>query len=322
MGRIPRYQRLGVRARQPQSIDYAGFRGQAQTSQAITRAFDQMSSFLYKGAEQQAVQTGLERVRAEGAQPILEELQAQGGPRGLQQRTAYEAANRVAVAEIRTEAELEITKILDQGQANKQSYSAIQAKLKDVSDGFPAALSNIDPVSAGLLRTQLQEATGKAELRYSKWWTGEIAKQRKIKQNNVAANTAESIIGNATVPGYEGAAIEADILKGEQTLADLGVKEELIEAWSNDVREKAFKEQILFDYNQKTSAEQGEFMDSVVSGKTKIPGMDYETSIRFVNGLLRPEYNRNVRAISAQSDFVVNKADELEDVLTSGGRLS
>lgn len=322
MGRIPRYQRLGVRARQPQSIDYAGFRGQAQTSQAITRAFDQMSSFLYKGAERQAVQTGLERVRAEGAQPILEELQAQGGPRGLQQRTAYEAANRVAVAEIRTEAELEITKILDQGQANKQSYSAIQAKLKDVSDGFPAALSNIDPVSAGLLRTQLQEATGKAELRYSKWWTGEIAKQQKIKQNNVAANEAEFILGNAVVPGYTTQAIDDDIAKGEQTLIDLGVKPELVQAWSDDIKEKAYKENFLFDFYQKPIAEQRDLMESVLEGETTLPGMDYEKSIRFVNGLLRPEYNRNLSAMKSQSDFVVNKVDDLEDILESGGRVS
>lgn len=322
MGRIPRYQRLGVRARQPQSIDYAGFRGQAQTSQAVSQAFDQMSNFLYKGAERQAVETGLERVREEGAQPILEEMKAQGGPRGLQQRTAYDAANRIAVAEIRTEAELEITKILDQGQTNKQSFSAIQAKLKDVSDGFPAALSNVDPVSAGLLRTQLQEATGKAELRYSKWWTGEIAKQRKIKQNNVAANEAEFILGNAVVPGYTTQAIDDDISKGAQTLIDLGVKPELVQAWSDDIKEKAYKENFLFDFYQKPIAEQKELMESVLEGETTLPGMDYEKSIRFVNGLLRPEYNRNLSVMKSQSDFVVNKVDDLEGILESGGRVS
>lgn len=322
MGRIPRYQRLGVRARQPQSIDYAGFRGQAQASQAMSRAFDQMSDFLYKGAEREAVQAGLDRVRSEGAQPILEELQAQGGPKGLQQRTAYEAANRIAVAEIRTEAELEITKILDQGQANKQSYSTIQAKLKDISDGFPAALSNIDPVSAGLLRTQLQEATGKAELRYSKWWTGEIAKQQKIKQNNVAANEAEFILGNATVPGYTTQAIDDDIAKGAQTLIDLGVKPELADAWSEDIKEKAYKENFLFEFYQKPIAEQGALMEAVLTGEQSLPGMDYEKSVRFVNGLLRPEYNRNLSAMKSQSDFVVNKVEDLENILESGGRVS
>ena len=218
MARLPRYQKLGVRDRQPQRISYAGFSEQARAGQAMSQAFGQMSDFLYKRAQTEAVTAGLEQVREQGAQPLLEQMRAQGGPKGLQQKTAYEAANRIAVAEIRTEAELEITKILDQGQANKLSYSAIQAQLKDVSDGFPAALSDIDPVSAGLLRTQLQEATGKAELRYSKWWTGEIAKQRKVKQNQVAANTAEAIVGNAVTPGYTTDQLDADIKKGAQTL--------------------------------------------------------------------------------------------------------
>jgi hypothetical protein len=288
----------------------------------MSAAFDRMGDFLYKTAQEESVRTGLERVREQGAQPVLEQLQSQGGPRGLAEKTAYEAANRIAVAEIRTEAELEITKILDQGQANKQSYSAIQAQLKDISDGFPAALSNIDPVSAGLLRTQLQEATGKAELRYSKWWTGEIAKQRKVKQNNVAANEAEFILGNAVVPGYTTQAIDDDIAKGAQTLMDLGVKPELVQAWSDDIKEKAYKENFLFDFYQKPIAEQGALMEAVLDGETTLPGMDYEKSIRFVNGLLRPEYNRNLSVMKSQSDFVVNKVEDLEGILESGGRVS
>jgi hypothetical protein len=322
MGRLPRYQRLGVRDRQFQGTDYAGFRGQARSAQAMSQAFDQMGQFLYKQAQEDSVQAGLERVRSEGAQPILERLREQGGPRGLEEKTAYEAANRIAVAEIRTEAELEITKILDQGQAKKLSYSAIQAQLKDVSDGFPAALSDIDPVSAGLLRTQLQEATSKAELRYSKWWTGEIAKQRKVKQNQVAANEAEFILGNATVPGYTTQAIDDDITKGAQTLLDLGVKQELVDEWSDGIREKAYKENFLFDFYQKPIDEQRDLMESVLEGEKTLPGMDYETSIRFVNGLLRPEYNRNLAAVKSQSDFVVNKASDAEDILVSGGRIS
>jgi hypothetical protein len=322
MARLPRYQKLGVRDRQPQRISYAGFSEQARAGQAMSQAFGQMSDFLYKRAQTEAVDAGLQRVREEGAQPLLEQMQAQGGPRGLEERTAYEAANRIAVAEIRTEAELEITKILDQGQAKKLSYSAIQAQLKDISDGFPAALSDIDPVSAGLLRTQLQEATGKAELRYSKWWTGEIAKQRKVKQNTVAANEAEFILGNAVVPGYSTQAIDDDIAKGAQTLRDLGVKESLVESWSDDIKEKAYKENFLFDFYQKPIGEQRDLMESVLEGEKSLPGMDYEKSIRFVNGLLRPEYNRNLSAMKSQSDFVVNKAEDLEDILSSGGRVS
>ncbi len=292
MARLPRYQRLGVRTRQPQDVDFAGYREQARSAQALSNAVEQMSGFLYKQAQVEAQERGLERVRNEGAQPLLEAMQAQGGPRGLEERTAYEAANRIAVAEIASEAELEITKILDDGQANKQSFSAIQTKLKDVSDGFPAALSNIDPVSAGLLRARLQESAGKAELRYSKWWTGEITKRAKEKQNMVAANEAEFILGNAATSGYEKAAIDDDVSKGSQTLLDLGVEPNKVEEWAKNITQEAYKQNFLFDYNQRPIKEKDELMQSLLSGDQEIEGMTYEQTVRFVNGLLRPEYNR------------------------------
>jgi hypothetical protein len=281
-----------------------------------------MSQFLYKTGAEEAERRGIERIRTEGAQPVLEALREQGGPRTIAEKAAYEAGNRVAVAEIQAEADLEITRILNEGQKNKTSFSAIQAQLKDVTDGFPAALSNIDPVSAGVLRTRLTEASGKAEMRYSKWWTGEQTKLRKEKQNRVSANEAEFIIGNATVPGYTVQEIELDIESGSKTLTDLGVKPELVAEWADGVREKAIKEKTVFEFYQKPVEEQREEIKSILSGDKTLPGMDFEESVRFVNGSLRPEYNRNVAAVKAQSDYVVNKIEDQQGILEDGGRLS
>ena len=322
MARLPRYQRAGVRTRQPQAIEFAGIREQAQLGQQISRSFDQMSQFLYKTGAEEAERRGIERIRTEGAQPVLEALREQGGPRTIAEKAAYEAGNRVAVAEIQAEADLEITRILNEGQKNKTSFSAIQAQLKDVTDGFPAALSNIDPVSAGVLRTRLTEASSKAEMRYSKWWTGEQTKLRKEKQNRVSANEAEFIIGNAAVPGYTVEEIELDIESGSKTLTDLGVKPELVAEWADGVREKAIKEKTTFDFYQKPIEEQREEIESILSGDKTLPGMDFEKSVRFVNGLLRPEYNRNVAAVKAQSDYVINKIEDQQEILEDGGRLS
>jgi hypothetical protein len=322
MARLPRYQRAGVRTRQPQAIEFAGIREQAQLGQQISRSFDQMSQFLYQTGAEEAERRGIERIRTEGAQPVLEALREQGGPRTIAEKAAYEAGNRVAVAEIQAEADLEITKILNEGQKNKTSFSAIQAQLKDVTDGFPAALSNIDPVSAGVLRTRLTEASSKAEMRYSKWWTGEQTKLRKEKQNRVSANEAEFIIGNAAVPGYTVEEIELDIESGSKTLTDLGVKPELVAEWADGVREKAIKEKTTFDFYQKPIEEQREEIESILSGDKTLPGMDFEKSVRFVNGLLRPEYNRNVAAVKAQSDYVINKIEDQQGILEDGGRLS
>ena len=322
MARLPRYQRAGVRARQPQSIDLAGFREQAQLGEQVSRSFDQMSQFLYQTGAEEAERRGIERIRTEGAQPVLEALREQGGPRTIAEKAAYEAGNRVAVAEIQAEADLEITKILTEGQNNKASFSAIQSQLQDVTDGFPAALANIDPASAGILRARLSDAAGKAEMRYSKWWTGEQTKLRKEKQNRVSANEAESIIGNATLPGYSLDEINKDIKNGAKKLVALGVKPELIVEWSDSVRDKAIKEKTLVDFYQMPIAEQGAEIEKILSKEKTLPGMDFEQSVRFVNGLLRPEYNRNVAAVKAQADFVVNKIEDQQEILESGGRLS
>jgi len=49
--------------------------------------------------------------------------------------------------------------------------------------------------------------------------------------------------------------------------------------------------------------------------------MDFEASVRFINGLLSPEYNRNKRAVEAQSTFIINRVGDLEDVLENGGQI-
>ena len=323
MARLPRLRSAGVQANIPRSVDFAGLRGEAAVGQTISQTFDQMSDFLFKTAQKEAVRSGIERVRTEGAQPILEAMKAQGGPRGLEEETAYDAANKIAIAEIQSEAELEITKILTEGQNNKTSFSTIQSQLQSVSDGFPAALSDIDPVSAAILRTRLQETSGKAELRYSKYWSSEILKDAKIKQDKAAANGASWIIGNASqIDGYTTAEIDADIASEAKVLLDLGAKPENVDAWGAKVKEKAYQNRILFSFYQKPLNEQKEQIDNILSGKETIAEMDYEDSVRFVNSLLRPEYNRNVTNIKAQSAFVVNTADDYDQILENGGNIS
>ena len=324
MGRAPRYQRMGVRVRQPGNTRFAAQAEATQYQRAISQALGTMEDFVFKKGAEAAEQRGLESVRQEGAIPILESLNQQGGPRTIEEKTAYEAANRLAVAEIQTEAELDITKVLDEGQAKKTSYHSIQAKLSDIADGYSSALSNIDPVSAGILRQRLIEATGKADMRYAKWWSGEQETIRREKQNIVAGNKAQTIIQNATIPGATTLMIDAEIAAGADTLKDLGVDEAALQDWQDEVKASAYKNNYLFSFNQLTVDEQGDALERIMSGKPEdlLPGMDYEDSVRFVNGLLRPEYNRNVSVLNSQSKYVVNKVSDQNKILESGGRVS
>ena len=324
MGRAPRYERMGVRVRQPRGTRFAAQAEAVQYQEAVSQALGTMSDFLFEKGAEVAEQRGLERVKQEGAIPILEELQQQGGPRTIEEKTAYEAANKLAVAEIQTEAELDITKVLDEGQANKTSYNAIQSKLSDITDGYSSALSSIDPISAGLLRQRLIEATGKADMRYAKWWSGEQETIRREKQNVVAGNKAQTILQNATMPGATTLMIDAEIAASADTLKDLGVDEKALQDWQDEVKASAYKNNYLFSFNQLSVEEQGEAIERILGGEAKdlLPGMDYEDSVRFVNGILRPEYNRNVSILGSQSKYVVNKVSDLNKILESGGRVS
>lgn len=322
MGRAPRYERMGVRVRQPRGTEFAAGREAIRYQGAVSEALGQMSDFLYKKGVEKAEQAGIERVRTEGAIPILEALQQQGGPRTVEEKTAYEAANRLAVAELQTEAELDITKILDEGQANKTSYSEIQTKLSDVADGYSASLSAIDPVSAGLLRNRLIDYTGKAESRYGRWWAGEQEKLNRKKQDAVASNSAQTILQNSILPGQTTDLIDSEILTEGQKLLDLGVKQLAVDAWKKQVKEGAYRNNYLFEYNQLNVDEQKDAIESVLSGEKSLPGMDYESSVRFVNSFMRPEYNRNKAVLEAQSDYVIDRADDQTDILESGGRVS
>ena len=88
-----------------------------------------MSQFLYKTGAEEAERRGIERIRTEGAQPVLEALREQGGPRTIAEKAAYEAGNRVAVAEIQAEAALEITTLVHDGHKHHPRFSDIQPQL-------------------------------------------------------------------------------------------------------------------------------------------------------------------------------------------------
>ena len=167
MARRPRYQRVGVTLDAPARTDFAGLRETARTAQNISQQINRMSEFVYKEQERAAEQRGRQMVEDIGAQPTLQRISRAGGPSNIEQRAAYATANRVAAAEIETQAQLDIDKIIADAEVNELPLSQVQAQLTDITDGYPAALSDLDPQTAGLLRQQLQRATQKAETTYS-----------------------------------------------------------------------------------------------------------------------------------------------------------
>ena len=147
-------------------------------------------------------------------------------------------------------------------------------------------------------------------------------KAQSKKQDAVAANSAQTILQNSILPGQTTDLIDSEILTEGQKLLDLGVKQLAVDAWKEQVKEGAYRNNYLFEYNQLNVDEQKDAIESVLSGEKSLPGMDYESSVRFVNSFMRPEYNRNKAVLEAQSDYVIDRADDQTDILESGGRVS
>ena len=170
MAQLPRYQRLGVRTRQPQNLDFADTREQASLSSNLSQQLNRMSNFAFQKAGERAVERGEERVQEEGAIATLGDIDKRGGPRTIADKAAYALGSRVAVAEVQNAAEIEISRILTEAEKSGTAFSTVQSQLADVTDGYSESLRVIDPAASSVLKVNLEGATGKATERYSNYY--------------------------------------------------------------------------------------------------------------------------------------------------------
>lgn len=324
MARLPRYQRLGVQTRQPRDIDYAGTREAVRYSGAVSEALGKMSSFLAEQGAQEAKRRGLERVRTEGASETLEQIQAQGGPRTIAERTAFEAANKIAVTEIQNEAELQITNILNEAEKNVTPFSQVQAQLADITDGFASTLSAIDPVAAGQIRSNLQTSSQKAGLRYSDWYVKKQAAIAAERRTKIGQNDALRIIKD--ISGVYGADVDTNILdmtiamKAKDYVENQGWSQANADAWARNTTEAARKEWFTYKVQTADEAQLEEFRDNIVSGKTKVTGI-YSDDLAFANKA-QTVLNTRVRAAKAEATSLQNDINEKKKILLNGGEIS
>ena len=319
MAILPRYQRIGVRARQPEQIDFAAAREQARLGQTISRQFERMADFAFERAAEQAEERGRERVREEGARNVLASLREAGGPKKISEKAAYEAANRVAVAQIQTEAEVEITKVMEQAELNKIPYSQLQAQLADLRDGFSSAMADVDPVAAELLETRLEGTIGKSAARYSSWITQQNIAAAKQRQNTAAGTKGTLIIQNSIIDGATPETIGRDLMVAANELIEMGVPAENVEAWRQNIYSQAIQENYLKRFHTSDLGTQTSMVETL---KTQpLPGLSLKETQSFRKSL-NADLNASRSAIQAQSKLVTDGVTEQQDILDSGGRPS
>ena len=316
MAILPRYQRIGLKLRQPQQLDFADTRESARLAQNISQQVDRMADFAFKQASMEAEERGERRVREEGALPTLRAIDSQGGPQGVEERAAYALGSRVAAAEIQTNAEVDIMRIMNEGEQNETPFSVIQQQLADVSDGYSAALSDMDPAAGAILKVNLEGATAKATERYSNYFVKLQANNQNEKIITSADVQSQNIIANAILPGASADSIKADLQKSIDLLEDLGAEPDTLEEFRTKTLETATKENIVYKFNTSNLKEKERMLSSM---ETKpVAGMTLSAT-QNLRKFLRSDYNAALSVSKAEANALLADVKEQERILALGG---
>ena len=318
MAQLPRYQRLGVKTRQPQNLDFADTREQAALSQNLSQQLNRMSNFAFQKAGERAVERGEERVQEEGAIATLGDIDKRGGPRTIADKAAYALGSRVAVAEVQNAAEIEISRILTEAEKSGTAFSTVQSQLADVTDGYSESLRVIDPAASSVLKVNLEGATGKATERYSNYYVKLQAQRQAAKRSEAADRSFNSVLSDAILPGMtveklgENIAAEADLLRG------LGATEKQADAFYEKTFNAAYREKLTYDFNTAPLEEKQRLLTAMET--TALPGMSL-TQTQSVRKSLNADYNSALQVTRGESNSIVSSVNEYEILIAKGGKL-
>ena len=314
MAILPRYQRIGLKTRQPQQMDFAAAREQAKLGQNFSQQIDRMSDFAFKQAAQAAEVRGQERVREEGALPTLGALQEAGGPTTIAERSAFDAANRIAVVEIESLAKQDMQNLVREADKNNMSLTAFQASMADIQDGYAASLNVVDPVAAGVLSARLQDSSMTYQGRYSDitFTKAKAAAAERVAQ--IVTVSQQAILDSATQPGSTRESIEA---AGSKLLADqleLGVKEKNARRVVDQTLKEAVRQNRLYLYDNAADITAKRVLLEEYE-ESPLPGSTYEQNRSFNNQL---QNNLNVQVNRAQQTAVSDLTEAAEAMALTG----
>ena len=330
MARRPRYQRVGVGLDRPAQADFAGLRETAAAATNISRQIDRMGQFLFKEEARKAEQRGKQMVQDLGAQPVLKDLAKKGGPTNIEQRAAFATANRIAAAELETEAQLAIDKILTEAEVNKTPFSQVSQELTDITDGFPAALSDLDPETAGILRQRIDSLQQKAENKYSAFYNnvqikaaqGRALTGIEVRRKNImrtAAGQTFNAFGDVDISARD-QLVQLEIESLATFMRDLQFDEDDISKMKISAGQDAIMESTYYDFRQLGSLE--ERTAFIEKQRDALPKLIGEEKARSTLNGLQTEMNKQVTGLKGQATQIEKDIAAQRKIITGGGRVS
>ena len=315
MARLPRYQPLGVRPAAPAQLDRADVRETARMVDTVQQNIGRMSDFIYRRQVEQAERRGQQAVEEQGARPILARIEEAGGPTTISERAAYATANRVAAAEIQMEADQEIARVLDEAQRNLTPFSEVQARLQDITDGFSATLSTMDPEAAGLLRTRLQGDTGRANTRYASWYRDRQVAIGRARATSALDTAATETMSIALSPDATPELILENIQSAAETALAAGLDEGAVQTWQERTLAAATQEYRLYQFTNSSLTDQRAVAETVPT--EPYPGRTYAQTLS-EHRSYASAYRSNLAAIESEAREIQSSMETQLELVSSG----
>lgn len=331
MATLPRYQRLGVRAAQPGDIDFANLRESAKLGANISQQVDRMASFVYKEEQMKAEQRGAQIAQELGATETLTRLQSAGGPTTIAERSAYNVANRIASTEVETEARLVIGNILNEAEINNTPLPDVQARLRNVVDGFPAAMSSLDPQVAGVLRAQLSGVAAQAEMRYTSIASKKAQEDlqgKAIQGITQRQNDVYSFVRSDMDPAAKEEALGYEMAGLETFMRDRGFSEAQISKVLIETRTQSAIESTISTFQRlQTLDEQKAFIEQLEKNppaelsleKTRTLSKSFQAEVNHTIATLKEELRARTAAAKAERTDIKSDLADMRSIMAKGG---
>jgi len=305
---LPRYQKTGIKVRQPSGMDFADAREAARMGRTLSTELDRMSEFAFREGEKLAVRRGEERVRQEGAVPVLTALQQKEGPRTIAEQAAFDAANKIAVVEIETAARSDMRKLVTEADETNMEISLFNEKMSDIQDGYTASLQVVDPIAAGVLNARLQEDSVTYSTKYSEIVTTKAQAAYTEKTKEILNEAQQKVFDVAITEG----ATEESIRKAGEELLETALLRGTSEKKATELTDKtvdsAIRENLAYRYeNADGIAAKRAIVNELL--KTELyPGMGYEQTLRLKDAYVS-DLNREIN--NGRNNFI----EELNDAI-------
>ena len=319
MAKMTRYKRPGIQVAQPQNIDFAGLRESARMGQVISRQVDKMSSFLEKRAQEEAEFKAGEIIREKGSAAATD-IRAAGGPKTYMEKQVYESGMRIASSELETNALGEINRVMFEAETKHLSPTQLRQNLEEISDGFPAALSDLDGNAAGMLRSKLQGHIAEAETKYMGIHSKYVLQQEQGRALLGLDAREKAALDAVTLPvdkETRSAAFEAHIAETAQFLRDKQYSEEYISKWIIKTKEQGTVDSSLADFSRLPSMEaKVKYLENLEKNPPK--NLTREKARSLISAL-RTDMTNTQKLYKAEVKSIDGSITEMGKVLKKGG---